>query len=115
MGDQTVSQDDGDPKDGVILPLSATQSSQINAEFVYRGSTIEPTNRITLSASPKETQTADAVEQRVLAIQGMNGRDALAQARTLWTDTLDATTYADDEQTIGLIATAYRNRGLEAS
>ncbi|GAA1783598.1 hypothetical protein GCM10009712_33660 [Pseudarthrobacter sulfonivorans] len=32
VGDQTVSQYDGDPQKGVRLPLSATQSGQINAE-----------------------------------------------------------------------------------
>ncbi|QCO98019.1 DUF4192 family protein [Arthrobacter sp. 24S4-2] len=61
VGDDTVSPYDGDPRDGLTLPLTATQSSQINAEFVYRGSTIEPTNRITLPASRKETRTADAM------------------------------------------------------
>jgi hypothetical protein len=84
--------------------LSATQSSQINAEFVYRGSTIEPTNRITLPASTKESQTLDAVENRVAAIQGLSHWDAMEQARTLWTEMLEAKTYPDDEQTIGLIA-----------
>jgi hypothetical protein len=54
VGDKTVSQYDGDPQDGLTLPLKATQSRQINAEFVYRGSTIEPTNRITLPASTKK-------------------------------------------------------------
>jgi hypothetical protein len=104
VGDQTVSQYDGDPKNGVRLPLSATQSSQINAEFVYRGSTIEPSNRIMLPASAKESQAADAVENRVAAIQGLNNRDAMEQARTLWTEMLNAKAYPDDEQTINLIA-----------
>ncbi|MHA7141869.1 DUF4192 domain-containing protein [Arthrobacter sp. Sr33] len=104
VGDQTVSQYDGDPDTGVQLPLSATQSSQINAEFVYRGSTIEPTNRITLPASTKESLTLDAVESRVAAIQCLNHRDAMEQARTLWTEMLDAKAYPDDEQTISLIA-----------
>lgn len=104
VGDRTVSQYDGDPELGVRLPLSATQSSQINAEFVYRGSTIEPSNRITLPATTKEIQTFDAVEKRVLEIQGMRQGDAMGQARTLWTEMLNAKTYPDDAQTIGLIA-----------
>lgn len=104
VGDHSISQYDGDPRHSVSLPLSATQSSQINAEFVYRGSVIEPTNRITLPASTKEIQAADAVELQVLAIQTMTRREAVKQARTLWTEMLDATTYPDDEQTIGLIA-----------
>jgi hypothetical protein len=37
VGDNTVAPYDGDPQDGLTLPLKATQSSQINAEFVYRG------------------------------------------------------------------------------
>ncbi|WP_396020223.1 DUF4192 family protein [Arthrobacter sp. ISL-69] len=36
VGDETLSQYGGDPQDGMALPLTATQSSQINAEFVYR-------------------------------------------------------------------------------
>ncbi|PVE14902.1 DUF4192 domain-containing protein [Arthrobacter sp. Bz4] len=104
VGDQTVSQYDGDPDTGVKLPLSATQSSQINAEFVYRGSTIEPTNRITLPASTKDSVTLDAVESRVAAIRCLNHRDAMEQARTLWAEMLNAKAYPDDEQTISLIA-----------
>ncbi|WP_426940145.1 DUF4192 domain-containing protein [Pseudarthrobacter sp. S6] len=105
VGDHTVSQYDGDPKDGIRLPLSATQSSQINAEFVYRGSTIEPTNAVTLPASTKETQTFDAVERRVLEIQGMRPGDAMDQARSLWAAMFSAaSTYPDLEETIGLIA-----------
>lgn len=49
VGDHTVSPYDGDPRDGLSLPLKATQSSQINAEFVYRGRTIAPTNQQTTS------------------------------------------------------------------
>jgi hypothetical protein len=37
VGDKTVSQYDGDPQPGLALPLTATQSSQINPEFVYHG------------------------------------------------------------------------------
>ena len=89
FGDNTVSQYDGDPHDGLTLPLKATQSSQINAEFVYRGSTIAPTNRITLPASTKESRSADAVDDRVKATHRMNPGDALEQARTLWESMLD--------------------------
>jgi hypothetical protein len=104
VGDQTVSQYDGDHEKSVRLPLNVTQSSQIHAEFVYRGSTIEPANRVTLPASTKETRTLDAVESRIAAIQGLSHWEAMEQARTLWTELLDAKTYPDDEQTIGLIA-----------
>ncbi|CAH0200255.1 hypothetical protein SRABI83_01886 [Arthrobacter sp. Bi83] len=54
VGDNTVSQYDGDTHDGLTLPLKATQSSQINAEFFYRGSTIASTNHITLPNRPAD-------------------------------------------------------------
>jgi hypothetical protein len=37
VGDKTVTQYDGDPQAGPSLPLTATQSSQINPEFVFHG------------------------------------------------------------------------------
>lgn len=90
VGDKTVSHYDGDPRDGGKLPLKATQYIQINAEFVYRGSTITPTNHITLPASTKEGRTADAVDDRVKATHRMNAGEALEQARKLREDMLDA-------------------------
>jgi hypothetical protein len=90
VGHNTVSPYDGNPQDGLTLPLKATQSSQINAEFVYRGSTIAPTKRITLPASTKESRTADAIDGRVKAIHRMNLGEALEQARTLWDGILNA-------------------------
>jgi hypothetical protein len=104
VGDDTVSQYDGDPNGGPSLPLSSTQSSQINAEFVYRGSAVAPTNRITLPASIKETQSADAVESCVKSMQSLNIRDAMDRARALWTELLDAKSFPTDEQIIRLIA-----------
>ncbi|MDQ0678741.1 hypothetical protein QFZ30_002123 [Arthrobacter pascens] len=83
-GDNTVYPYNGDPQDGLTLPLKATQSSQISTEFVYRGSTIPPTNRITLPPSTKEDRTADAVDDRVKALHKMNTGEALEQAKTLW-------------------------------
>jgi len=48
VGDETFSPYDGEPGTSLALPLSSTQTSVINAEFIYRGSFIEPTDRITL-------------------------------------------------------------------
>jgi hypothetical protein len=103
VGDETVCQYDGGAN-GPSLPLAATQSSQINAEFVYRGSTIEPTNRITLPASTKETETADAVEDRVKALGNLKVGDALEQARERWTDMLESTSYPDRDEIVNFIA-----------
>ncbi|MEC5193295.1 MULTISPECIES: DUF4192 domain-containing protein [unclassified Arthrobacter] len=104
VGDDAVSQYDGEPGDGPSLPLAATEYSQINAEFVYRGSTIASTNRIALPAPPKETQAAAAVERCMKSIQRLNIGTAMDQARTLWTGMLATKTYPNDQQTIGLIA-----------
>jgi hypothetical protein len=103
VGDDTVCQYDGGAN-GPSLPLAATQSSQINAEFVYRGSTIEPTNRITLPASTKETATADAVEDRVKALGNLKVAEALEQARARWTDMLESTSYPGREEFVNFIA-----------
>jgi hypothetical protein len=40
----------------------------------------------------------------VKAIQSLSSWDAMKRPRTLWTEMLDAKTYADDEQTISQIA-----------
>lgn len=104
VGDKTVSQYDGDPQDDLTLPLRAAQSSLINAEFVYRGSTISPTDRITLPVPTKEGRTADAVDNRVNTILAMSARDALKRARTLWEGMLNAVSYPNEDQTLDLIA-----------
>ncbi|MFE5835845.1 DUF4192 domain-containing protein [Arthrobacter sp. NPDC056493] len=104
VGNERVSQYDGSPEDGRSLPLAATQSSQINAEFVYRGSTIEPTNRITLPASTKETETTDAVRDRVAALGGLKVGEALEQARARWTEMLGSNSYPDQDEIVNLIA-----------
>ncbi|MDQ0242408.1 hypothetical protein J2S94_004523 [Arthrobacter bambusae] len=104
VGDETVSQYDGDPQDGLTLPLKATQSSQINAEFVYRGSTIGPTDCITLPASTREGRTADAVDDRVKAIHMMNAGEAVEQARRSGTACWTRSPTPNDDQTIQLIA-----------
>jgi len=93
VGKERVSQNDGSPEDGRSLPLAATQSSQINAEYVYRGSTIEPTNRIILPASTEETETTDTVRKV---------GESLEQARSRWTEMLDSNSYPDREEIVTL-------------
>jgi len=50
VGDETFSPYDGEPGTSLALPVSSTKTSAINAEFIYRGSFVEPTDRITLPA-----------------------------------------------------------------
>lgn len=51
VGDQSVSPYDDDPGLNCALPLSMVDSSEINAELVYGGSSVARTGRITLPLS----------------------------------------------------------------
>ena len=46
----------GEPGTNLTLPGSSTQTSAINADFVYRGSFVEPTNRITFPTAARKQQ-----------------------------------------------------------
>lgn len=104
VSEDTFTRYDDGPETYAAIPLSTTQSSQINAEYVYRGSTIHPTGCITLPTPTHETAKADAVEHRMDTIRTLPHHDAIAQAYNLWTSMLDAKTYPTDEQTVSLIA-----------
>lgn len=52
----------------IAIPLSSTEYSQINAEFIYRGSSIAPTNQTTLRAATNKREDAAAVEHYMEAI-----------------------------------------------
>ncbi|GAA5194039.1 hypothetical protein GCM10023346_20540 [Arthrobacter gyeryongensis] len=104
VGDETVSPFDDDPGLSGALPLAMIDSSEINAELVYRGSAVAPTGRVTLPASPKEKATIDDVEARMETIRLTRDHRAIEQARTLWADILESKTHPNDEQTVALIA-----------
>ena len=104
VGDATVSPYDDDPNLNCALPLSMIDSSEINAELVYRGSAVARTGRIALPASSKETTTFDAVEDQVKLIGYCRDHSAIEKARTLWAGILEAKTYPTDAQTVALIA-----------
>lgn len=85
-----------DPQNGLTLPLKATQSSQINAEFVYRGSTManrphhparpdkrRPNNRRRRRPSESNTQDEPGRSPRASqdALGRHAGRDLLPQRR----------------------------------
>ncbi|OOP60382.1 hypothetical protein BMF89_16725 [Arthrobacter sp. SRS-W-1-2016] len=103
VGDQTVSPYDDEPGLGRALPLSMIDTSEINAELVYRGSAVARTGRIVLPASNKEA-TFDAVETHIESIGRCHDHSAIEKARTLWAGILDARTYPSDDQVIALIA-----------
>ncbi|BCW44786.1 DUF4192 domain-containing protein [Arthrobacter sp. StoSoilB5] len=104
VGDDTYSPYDTEPGQDITLPLSSTEYSQVNAEFIYRGSTIEPTNKVTLPPPTHEADKATAVENHMATIRALHPEDAVRQAHELWTTMLDSTDYPTDEATITLIA-----------
>ena len=62
-------------------PSAPPSPAQINAEFVYRGSTIEPTDRITLPTPTKKEPRRTAVEHHMKTIVPTEPDDALEQGQ----------------------------------
>ncbi|MFJ5698713.1 DUF4192 domain-containing protein [Arthrobacter sp. NPDC093139] len=104
VGEKTFTQYDGDPQTSAAIPLTATQTSTINAEFIYRGSSVEETDRITLPTPTKDAAKDAAVENHMKTIRALPANDAIGRARRLWADMLDAKTYPTEDQIITLIA-----------
>jgi hypothetical protein len=105
VGDETFSPYDSDPDASVALPVSSTQTSAINAEFIYRGSFIvEPTDRITLPSSNQAKAKAAAVELHMNTIASQPAATALQQGRKLWADMLDSKNFPTDENCYALVA-----------
>jgi hypothetical protein len=100
VGDQTFTQYDGDPQNNATIPLTATQTSAINAEFIYRGSSVEETDRITLPAPAIEATKSADVEDQMETIPALVANEAIDEARKLWAGMLDAKTYPTDDQII---------------
>jgi hypothetical protein len=84
VGDETFSPYDGEPGTSLALPVNSTQTSAINAEFIYRGSFVESTDRITLPSSNQSEAKAVAVEHHMNTIASQPTDTALRQGRKLW-------------------------------
>ncbi|MDQ0691220.1 DUF4192 domain-containing protein [Arthrobacter sp. W4I7] len=104
VGDETFSPYDGEPGTSLALPVSSTQTSAINAEFIYRGSFVEPTDRITVPTSNQAEAKAAAVEHHIDTIASQPSNTALQQARELWADMLDSKTFPSDNDCHTLVA-----------
>lgn len=50
------------PGNDIAIPISSTEYSQVNAEFIDRGSTIEPTNHVALPLATHKQEHSTAVE-----------------------------------------------------
>ncbi|MFJ6271585.1 DUF4192 domain-containing protein [Pseudarthrobacter oxydans] len=104
VGDETFSPYDGEPGTSLALPVSSTQTSAINAEFIYRGSFIEPIDRITLPTNSREAAKVAAVEHHMETIASQPTDTALQQGRKLWADMLDSKTFPSDDDCHALVA-----------
>lgn len=104
VGEETFSPYDGEHGTSLALPVSSTQTSAINAEFIYRGSLIEPTDRITLPTTSQAQAKATAVEHHMENIQAQPADAALLQGRKLWADMLDSQDFPADDDCHALVA-----------
>ncbi|MET4590594.1 DUF4192 family protein [Arthrobacter sp. 754] len=103
-GKDTFSPYDGEPGTSIALPVSSTQASAINAEFIYRGSFVEPTDRITLPSSSQAEAKAAAVEHHIETIRTEPTDTALQQGRKLWADMLASKDFPSDDDCHALVA-----------
>jgi hypothetical protein len=104
VGDTTFSPYDGELGTSLALPVNSTQTSAINAEFIYRGSYIEPTDRITLPTTRHAQTKAAAVEHHMETIRCQESDTALEQGRKLWADMLDSKNFPIDDDCHALVA-----------
>ncbi|NWL12171.1 DUF4192 domain-containing protein [Paenarthrobacter nitroguajacolicus] len=95
---------DSDLGQDISLPLTTTEYSRVNAEFIYRGSTIEPTNRIILPTPTQDADHATAVKNGINTIRAQAPQEAALQASRLWTAMLDSNDFPTDEDCALLIA-----------
>ena len=104
VGDTTFSPYDGEPGTSLALPVSSTQTSAINAEFIYRGSYIQPSDRITLPTTSEAQTKAAAVGKHMETISSQQSDTALQQGRKLWSEMLDSTEFPSDDDCHALVA-----------
>lgn len=104
VGDETFSPYDGERGTSLALPVSSTQTSAINAEFIYRGSFVETTDRITLPTTGQAAAKATAVEHHMETIRSQPADAALHHGRQLWADMLDSKTFPRDDDCHALVA-----------
>ncbi|BCW40334.1 hypothetical protein StoSoilB3_18690 [Arthrobacter sp. StoSoilB3] len=104
VSDDTYSPYDSEAGQDISLPISTTEYSRVNAEFIYRGSTIEPTNQIILPTPTHETNHAAAVENLLNTIRAHAPHVATRQASQLWNTMLDSNDFPTDEDCAALIA-----------
>ncbi|MGJ0383880.1 DUF4192 domain-containing protein [Paenarthrobacter nicotinovorans] len=102
--DTSYSPYDTPPGPDIAIPLRSTEYSQVNAEFIYRGSTIAPTNQITLPPATHKREDAAAVERHMKAILDRPPAAAIQDAHQLWNRMLNTKEYPTDQDVLKLVA-----------
>lgn len=87
----------------VAYPLDGVLSSELNAELVFRGSSIDssPGFRIPVVARPA---LSTEILRHCFKIEAMNPQAAITRARTLWNKILDGGSEPTDDEAAELIA-----------
>jgi len=84
-------------------PLDGITASQLNAELVFRGSSIEPSPGFHIPVTAT-TDLSHKVLRNCYRIEAMNPHDATEQARNLWARMLDGGADPTDDEAAELIA-----------
>ncbi|WP_236558674.1 DUF4192 family protein [Arthrobacter sp. 9V] len=104
VGETTYSPFDDEIGQTLTFPVSKTQFSQVNAEFIYRGSTIAPSNQVILPEATDKAEHATAVEDHQQTILSQPPAAAVQKAHDLWTAMLNTGEYPNDDDTTALIS-----------
>ncbi|WP_347110945.1 hypothetical protein AAHB33_09345 [Paenarthrobacter sp. S56] len=84
--------------------MSSSQDSRVNAEFIYRGSTIAPTNQVILPDATNKQEDGAAVGRYVEAVLSRPPAAATGDAHKLLNGMLTTTDNPNDQDVLGLIA-----------
>lgn len=84
-------------------PLEGIKTSELNAELVFRGSSIEPNPGFRVPILARR-DLSEEVFKNCLRIEAMTPRAATAKARILWAGVLDGATLPTDAQSAELLA-----------
>ena len=76
----------------------------MNAEFIYRGSIVAPTNQIALPTVTHKQEVAAAVEHHMEAILDRPPAAASEDAHQLWNGMINTRNYPTDKDVLKLIA-----------
>lgn len=87
----------------VTYPLDRVLNSQLNAELVFRGSSVEASPRFRIPVVARQDLNTEVL-RHCFRIEAMNPEAAVSRARTLWDKLLDGGGEPTDDEAAELIA-----------